>query len=160
MSRPRRRATSTSWRNSRSSPAPNRRRSPRSSPPWQTPRRASERSAARRSGPVASRRTATERKKSSRERHRTSANATATVPSPTPGVVPDPFVETELEIVVGTRAAITAAQGLTVFDGHDGDGELDDETLTHVFTDVLAPKVAGEDGGDIEALRTRIGETI
>ncbi|OAQ54063.1 hypothetical protein HTG_00615 [Natrinema mahii] len=66
----------------------------------------------------------------------------------------------ELEIVVGTRAAITAARGLTVFDGHDGDGEFDDETLTHVFTDVLAPKVAGGNGGDIEELRSKITETV
>ncbi|SEP85922.1 gas vesicle protein GvpN [Natrinema salaciae] len=66
----------------------------------------------------------------------------------------------ELDIVVGTRAAITAAKGLTVFDGHDETGEFDDETLTHVFTDVLAPKITGEDGDDIDGLRSQITETI
>ncbi|QCW02245.1 gas vesicle protein GvpN [Natrinema pallidum] len=65
-----------------------------------------------------------------------------------------------LEIVVGTRAAITAATGLAVFDGHDGDGEFDDETLRRVFTDVLTPKVAGEGGSDIDDLRSRVAETI
>jgi len=65
-----------------------------------------------------------------------------------------------LEIVVGTRAAITAAKGLAVFDGHDESGTFDDETLATVFTDVLAPKVAGEDGGDIDTLRSQISETI
>ncbi|QLG48077.1 gas vesicle protein GvpN [Natrinema halophilum] len=66
----------------------------------------------------------------------------------------------ELDIVVGTRAAITAAKGLAVFDGHDGNGEFDDETLIHVFTDVLAPKIAGEDGDSIDGLRLQITETI
>ncbi len=66
----------------------------------------------------------------------------------------------DLEIVVGTRAAITAAKGLAVFDGHDGDGEFDDETLSRVFTDVLAPKVAGEDGGDIDDLRSQVTEIV
>ncbi|WP_226479411.1 gas vesicle protein GvpN [Natrinema amylolyticum] len=69
----------------------------------------------------------------------------------------------ELEIVVGTRAAITAAKGLTVFDGHadsEEDGEFDDEMVTNVFTDVLAPKIAGEDGGDIDDLRSQINETV
>ncbi|MGQ3413377.1 gas vesicle protein GvpN [Natrinema sp. LN54] len=66
----------------------------------------------------------------------------------------------ELDIVVGTRAAITAAKGLAVFDGHDGSGEFDDETLTHVFTDVLVPKIAGENGGDVDELRSQIDETI
>ncbi|GAB3674154.1 gas vesicle protein GvpN [Halopiger thermotolerans] len=66
----------------------------------------------------------------------------------------------ELDIVVGTRAAITAAKGLAVFDASDGDGEFDDETLANVFTDVLAPKVAGDDGGDVEELRSKISETI
>ncbi|WP_408958173.1 gas vesicle protein GvpN [Natrinema sp. 74] len=66
----------------------------------------------------------------------------------------------ELEIAVGTRTAITAAAGLAVFDGHDADGEFDDETLSNVFTDVLAPKIAGEGGGDIDELRSRIAETI
>lgn len=36
----------------------------------------------------------------------------------------------------------------------------DDETLRTVFTDVLAPNVAGEDGGDIDTLRSQITETI
>jgi gas vesicle protein GvpN len=69
----------------------------------------------------------------------------------------------ELEIVIGTRAAITAAKGLTVFDGRaetDEDGEFDDETLANVFTDVLAPKLVGENDGDIDDLRSRITETI
>ncbi|RZH67719.1 gas vesicle protein GvpN [Natrinema altunense] len=66
----------------------------------------------------------------------------------------------DLEIVVGTRAAITAAKGLAVFDGHDGDGEFDDGTLSRVFTDVLAPKVAGEDGGDIDDLRSQVTEIV
>ncbi|MDS0474885.1 gas vesicle protein GvpN [Natrinema sp. 1APR25-10V2] len=66
----------------------------------------------------------------------------------------------ELEIVVGTRAAITAAKGLTVFDGHTDDGEFDDETLSNVFTDVLAPKVAGDDEDDVDELRSKITEAI
>ncbi|MEY7849829.1 gas vesicle protein GvpN [Natrarchaeobius sp. A-rgal3] len=75
----------------------------------------------------------------------------------------DAIVETtralrdDLEIVVGTRAAITAAKGMTVFDGDDGTG--DDELLTDVFTDVLAPKIAGTDD-DIEELRASIDDTI
>ncbi|MFD1562127.1 gas vesicle protein GvpN [Haloarchaeobius amylolyticus] len=66
----------------------------------------------------------------------------------------------DLEVVVGTRAAITAAKGLAVFDGHDDTGAFAEETLANVFTDVLAPKVAGEDGGDIDELRSQISETI
>ncbi|ELZ20418.1 gas vesicle protein GvpN [Natrinema limicola] len=66
----------------------------------------------------------------------------------------------DLEIVVGTRAAITAAKGLAVFDGHDDAGEFADETLATIFTDVLAPKVAGEDGGAIDDLRSQITEAI
>ncbi|MBZ6494052.1 gas vesicle protein GvpN [Natrinema longum] len=69
----------------------------------------------------------------------------------------------ELEIVVGTRAAITAAKGLAVFDGQGEPreaGEFGDETLTNVFTDVLAPKMAGDGEGDIDELRTQIAETI
>ncbi|MWV39700.1 gas vesicle protein GvpN [Natrialba sp. INN-245] len=63
----------------------------------------------------------------------------------------------ELDVVVGTRAAITAATGMTVF---DGDEEVIDEgLLTELFTDVLAPKIAGENGS-IEELRASIGETI
>ncbi|MFA9417536.1 gas vesicle protein GvpN [Natrinema sp. HArc-T2] len=65
----------------------------------------------------------------------------------------------DLEIVVGTRAAITAAKGLAVFDGHDADA-FAEETLANVFTDVLAPKVAGDDGGDIDDLRAQLSETI
>ncbi len=59
----------------------------------------------------------------------------------------------ELDIVVGTRVAITAAKGLAVFDGSvsdaDADGdEVDHAVLTNVFTDVLSPKVAGNEDGD------------
>ncbi|WP_049926875.1 gas vesicle protein GvpN [Halopiger goleimassiliensis] len=61
----------------------------------------------------------------------------------------------ELDVVVGTRAAITAAKGLAVFDGQ-GDEGVDDDLLVEVFTDVLAPKVAGEDAADVEALRSSI----
>lgn len=66
----------------------------------------------------------------------------------------------ELDIVVGTRAAITAAKGLAVFDGRDGNGEFDEETLTTVFTDVLVPKIAGDGGGDVDELRSQIAATI
>ncbi|SEV84832.1 gas vesicle protein GvpN [Natrinema salifodinae] len=66
----------------------------------------------------------------------------------------------ELDVVVGTRAAITAAKGLTIFDGHDETGEFDDETLTTVFTDVLAPKVVGNNGEDVDHLRSQIAETV
>ncbi|ELZ17964.1 gas vesicle protein GvpN [Haloterrigena salina JCM 13891] len=72
----------------------------------------------------------------------------------------------ELDLVVGTRAAITAAKGLAVFDGQrngDGDGEageFDDELLTDVFMDVLAPKIAGEGPEDVSQLRTRIAESV
>ncbi|WP_306059444.1 gas vesicle protein GvpN [Natronococcus wangiae] len=64
----------------------------------------------------------------------------------------------ELDIVVGTRAAITVAEGLTIF-AEDGTGEFDDELLADVFTDVLAPKLAGEDDeiGDLrEAIRNAL----
>ncbi|ADB61253.1 gas vesicle protein GvpN [Haloterrigena turkmenica DSM 5511] len=72
----------------------------------------------------------------------------------------------ELDLVVGTRAAITAAKGLAVFDGQrngDGDGEageFDDELLTDVFMDVLAPKIAGEGPDDVSQLRTQIAESV
>ena len=68
----------------------------------------------------------------------------------------------ELDLVVGTRAAITAAKGIAVFDGHgDGEaGEFDDELLTDVFMDVLAPKIAGEGPEDVSELRTKIAETV
>ncbi|APW98272.1 gas vesicle protein GvpN [Halobiforma lacisalsi AJ5] len=96
--------------------------------------------------------------------------------------LPDEVVETvvettrtlrdDLEVVVGTRAAITAARGLSVFDDRETeDGTtLDDDLLTTVFTDVLAPKVAGERDGDgdegdarardVEELRTSIADAI
>ncbi len=64
----------------------------------------------------------------------------------------------ELDMVVGTRAAITAAKGLTVFDG--GDGEINDELLADVFTDVLAPKIAGNGIDDVAQLRSTIGKTV
>ncbi|WP_254524035.1 hypothetical protein [Natrinema caseinilyticum] len=101
---------------------------------------------------------------------------------------PDPFVETEREIVashvdisddaiesivgttralreelglvVGTRAAITAAKGLEVFGGTAEAGTFDDETMTNVFTDVLAPEVARGDGGDVDELRSQITDTV
>ncbi|RQG95917.1 gas vesicle protein GvpN [Natrarchaeobius chitinivorans] len=63
----------------------------------------------------------------------------------------------DLDIVVGTRAAITAAKGVSVFDGENGTD--DDELLTDVFTDVLSPKIAGE-GDGIDDLRSKISETI
>jgi gas vesicle protein GvpN len=64
----------------------------------------------------------------------------------------------ELDVVVGTRAAITAAEGVAVF-GETGASEFDDELLVDVFTDVLAPKVAG--GSDeIDALRDAIREAL
>ncbi|MXV61444.1 gas vesicle protein GvpN [Natronorubrum sp. JWXQ-INN-674] len=72
----------------------------------------------------------------------------------------------ELDIVVGTRAAITAAKGLAVFDGsqnqngHSENGQFDDELLTDVFTDVLAPKIAGEGPDDVSQLRTTIAESL
>ena len=79
----------------------------------------------------------------------------------------------ELDVVVGTRAAITAAKGLAVFDGAvgdeaDEDGETDeddatgafDELLTDVFVDVLAPKIAGEGPDGVAQLRTRIDEAV
>ena len=86
--------------------------------------------------------------------------------------LPDEDVETivdatralrdDLDIVVGTRAAITAAQGLAVFDGQGEreNGQFDDDLLTEVFTDVLAPKVAGEGTNDVEELRSQISEAI
>jgi gas vesicle protein GvpN len=64
----------------------------------------------------------------------------------------------ELDIVVGTRAAITAAEGVAIF-GEDESDEFDDELLVDVFTDVLAPKVIG--GSDeIDALRDAIKEAL
>ncbi|WP_440764505.1 gas vesicle protein GvpN [Natronorubrum sp. DTA7] len=66
----------------------------------------------------------------------------------------------ELDIVVGTRAAITAAKGLTVFDDGSENGEFKDELLTEVFMDVLAPKIAGEGPDDVEQLRSQIAEAL
>ncbi|AGB38583.1 gas vesicle protein GvpN [Natronococcus occultus] len=63
----------------------------------------------------------------------------------------------ELDVVVGTRAAITAAEGLSVF-AEDAD-EFDDELLADVFTDVLAPKLAGEDD-EIDELRETIEDAL
>ncbi len=54
-------------------------------------------------------------------------------------------LRTELDVVIGTRVAITAATGLAVFAG-DCEGEIDDNTIASVFTDVLAPKVASGGG--------------
>ncbi|SIR81499.1 gas vesicle protein GvpN [Natronorubrum thiooxidans] len=65
----------------------------------------------------------------------------------------------DLEIVVGTRAAITAAKGLTIFDSGEN-GTLDDELLTEVFVDVLAPKIAGQGPDDVRQLQTQIAESI
>ncbi len=65
----------------------------------------------------------------------------------------------ELEMIVGTRAAITAAKGLAVFDGTDDD-TVDDDLLADVFTDVLAPKIAGNGVDDVNALRSTVGETV
>ncbi len=64
----------------------------------------------------------------------------------------------ELDVVVGTRAAITAAEGLSVF-AEDGAEEFDDELLVDVFTDVLAPKIAGE-GDGIDDLRDAISDAL
>ncbi|MFC4541561.1 gas vesicle protein GvpN [Halosolutus amylolyticus] len=66
----------------------------------------------------------------------------------------------ELEMVVGTRAAITAAKGVAVFDGASENGTIDEQVLTDVFTDVLAPKIAGQGVDDVDALRSTIAETI
>ncbi len=65
----------------------------------------------------------------------------------------------ELDMVVGTRAAITAAKGLTVFGGTD-DEPIDEELLADIFTDVLAPKIAGDGVDDVNELRSTIGETV
>ncbi|WP_255167833.1 gas vesicle protein GvpN [Natrononativus amylolyticus] len=61
----------------------------------------------------------------------------------------------ELDVVVGTRAAITAAKGLAVF---GGDGSEDADVLADVFADVLAPKVAGT--GDLNDLREEITDAL
>ncbi|OVE83240.1 gas vesicle protein GvpN [Natronolimnobius baerhuensis] len=73
----------------------------------------------------------------------------------------------DLEVVVGTRAAITAAKGLTVFNGErNGDdeeadeGQFDEDLLTEVFTDVLAPKVVGEGIETIDELQTQIRKAV
>ncbi|AHF99887.1 ATPase AAA [Halostagnicola larsenii XH-48] len=65
----------------------------------------------------------------------------------------------ELDIVVGTRAAITTAKGLSVF--NTSDNGIADELLADVFTDVLAPKVSGgREGDDVTELKDRISETV
>ncbi|ELY48148.1 gas vesicle protein GvpN [Natronorubrum sulfidifaciens] len=70
----------------------------------------------------------------------------------------------DLEIVVGTRAAITAAKGLAVFDGKRNGksetGEFDDDLLTDVFMDVLVPKIAGDGPDDVSTLRSRIADSV
>ncbi|ELY51749.1 gas vesicle protein GvpN [Natronolimnohabitans innermongolicus] len=66
----------------------------------------------------------------------------------------------ELDLVVGTRAAITAAKGLAVFAGNGENGEFSDELLADVFMDVLVPKIAGEGPEDVSQLRTRIAESL
>ncbi|MHC3438759.1 gas vesicle protein GvpN [Natrialbaceae archaeon A-gly3] len=63
-----------------------------------------------------------------------------------------------LEVAVGTRAAITAGKGLETF----GTGEDLDDLLADVFTDVVAPKVAGNGGladlrSEIESILTDNG---
>ena len=57
----------------------------------------------------------------------------------------------ELEVAVGTRAAITAGKGLETFGAGEG---LENGLLAGVFTDVLAPKVAGD--GELDGLRSEI----
>ncbi|TYL36274.1 gas vesicle protein GvpN [Natronococcus pandeyae] len=64
----------------------------------------------------------------------------------------------ELDVVIGTRAAITVAEGLAVF-AEDGGSEFDDELLADVFTDVLAPKIAGEDD-DMDEFRDAVRDTL
>lgn len=63
-----------------------------------------------------------------------------------------------LDIVVGTRAAITAAKGLAVF-AEDGSDEFDDDLLTDVFTDVLAPKITGDED-EVADLRAAIADAL
>ncbi len=64
----------------------------------------------------------------------------------------------KLDIVVGTRAAITTARGLSVFNGSE---TVDDDLLADVFTDVLAPKVAGgRDESTVTELNDRIADTV
>ncbi|ELY95026.1 gas vesicle protein GvpN [Natrialba hulunbeirensis JCM 10989] len=81
----------------------------------------------------------------------------------------------ELPIVVGTRTAITAAKGLSVFDDWDGGeaavgrtdgGQIqfgdDDDLLADVLTDVLGPKVAGSETevDGMTSLRSQISEVL
>ncbi|MFP8955906.1 gas vesicle protein GvpN [Natrialbaceae archaeon A-CW3] len=68
----------------------------------------------------------------------------------------------ELDIVVGTRVAITAAKGLAVFDGSGRSTEVDQAVLTNVFTDVLSPKVAGNEAGghDVADLEETISSAL
>ena len=88
--------------------------------------------------------------------------------------VPDALVETvvdttrtlrdELGVVVGTRVAITAAKGMAIFDDANagGDRTVDEDVLSTVFTDVLSPKVAGDDehGHTLEDLEATISSAI
>jgi MoxR-like ATPase len=58
----------------------------------------------------------------------------------------------ELDITVGTRAAIMAAEGATTVD------TLDHATLAEISTDVLASKVAQR--SDVSNLRNKIETTL
>ncbi|MCU4924385.1 gas vesicle protein GvpN [Halobacteria archaeon AArc-dxtr1] len=65
----------------------------------------------------------------------------------------------DLDVVIGTRAAITAAKGVAAF--RNGDDEVADDVLADVFTDVLAPKAVGvEEGAGVGELRSRIESTL
>ncbi|MFC6717237.1 gas vesicle protein GvpN [Natrialbaceae archaeon GCM10025810] len=70
----------------------------------------------------------------------------------------------EDDVIVGTRAAVTAAKGLAVFDesSESENGTVDPDVLTDVFTDVLSPKVAGGQNGnrDVADLRDRIAKAL
>lgn len=66
----------------------------------------------------------------------------------------------DLDVVVGTRAAITAAKGLAVFDGNGEAGAFDEEVLGDVFTDVLSPKIAGEAADDVDELQSKITSAL
>ncbi|ADD03923.1 gas-vesicle operon protein GvpN [Natrialba magadii ATCC 43099] len=81
----------------------------------------------------------------------------------------------ELPVVVGTRTAITAAKGISVFDDWNGDeaaperadgGRVqvdgDDDLLADVLTDVLGPKVAGAETeiDGMAALHSQISEVL
>ncbi|ARS88442.1 gas vesicle protein GvpN [Natrarchaeobaculum aegyptiacum] len=66
----------------------------------------------------------------------------------------------DLDVVVGTRAAITAAKGLAVFGGSDEADVFDDGVLEEVFTDVLSPKIAGEGADGVDELRSKIAGAL